>query len=130
SRSNALMASLMAATLLDKINFCPSGLQNTRPRMNVVGVNSLSDCELGLSPMKFGRPPPSGSKPSGRSRAIARQRLPRDRAAYGVSSHSGNARYRGARGTVDDAPSSVATAVSTSRAAQALATFTPLLARI
>jgi hypothetical protein len=63
---------------------------------------------------EFGRPPPSGSKPSGGSRAIARRRLPRDRAADGVSSHSGNARYRGASGTVDDSPSSLAPAASTS----------------
>ena len=63
---------------------------------------------------EFGRPPPSGSKPSGGSRAIARRRLPRDRAADGVSSHSGNARYRGARRTVDDSPSSLAPAASTS----------------
>ena len=67
---------------------------------------------------EFGRPPPSGSKPSGGSRAIARQRLPRDRAAYGVSSHSGNARYRGASGTGDDPPSSLATAANTSRAVE------------
>jgi hypothetical protein len=52
--------------------------------------------------------PPRAQAPGGR--AIARQGLPRDRAAYGVSSHSGNARYRGASGTVDDSLSSLATA--------------------
>ena len=66
---------------------------------------------------EFGGPLPR-AEPSGGSRAIARQRLPRDRAAYGVSSHSGNARYRGASGTVDGSPSSLATAASTSRAAE------------
>ena len=63
--------------------------------------------------MSLGGPLPRASMPSGGSRAIARLRLPRDRAAYGVSSHSGNARYRGASGTGDDPPSSLATAANT-----------------
>jgi len=128
-RSSALVAALTVATLLDKINFCPSRLQNTRPRMNVVGVKSLSDWGLGLSPMSLGGPLPRAQSPRA-GRVLSRGK---DCRATEPPTASRPIRVTPATAvpavpsTIQPSSLATATATSTARAARAFGTSTPLL---